>query len=120
MLKTPTKDSKTVEGLEFDLFSGASCEESQDVVDLNTTETELELADAELEELRKLFVGDVDVTEGSCRYLSPFRRVSDNSIPLRPRAPSHRDQTSLRIVPYPIPRGKYTVKRITSLSDASL
>jgi len=66
-LKTPTKDAKTVEKLEFILR-----EESADA-----TEDEADPEEAELGELRKQFVGDVDITEGSCRYLSPLRRASD-------------------------------------------
>ena len=66
-MKTPTKDAKAVEKLEFILR-----EESMDAA-----EDEADPEEAELGELRKLFVGDVDITEGSCRCLSPLRRASD-------------------------------------------
>ncbi|KAF9646767.1 beta subunit of ribonucleotide reductase [Thelephora ganbajun] len=56
-LKTPTKDAK-VEKLEFSLFDDAPREESPDMV-----ETEVDPEDAELEDLRKQFVGDAHITE---------------------------------------------------------
>ena len=71
-MKTPTKDAKAVEKLEFILR-----EESPDTVDSDANEDELSPEEAELEELRKQFVGDVNITEGSCLRLSPLRRASD-------------------------------------------
>lgn len=65
-LKTPTKDVKKAERLEFDLFDDAPCEDSPD-----TVESEVDPEVTELEELRKLFVGDVDITEGLCSILPP-------------------------------------------------
>ena len=59
-LKTPTKDVKK---LELTLIDDAPCEESPNTVD-SETEAEADPEDAELEGLRKLFVGDVGVTEG--------------------------------------------------------
>jgi len=101
VLKTPTKDAK-VEKLEFDIFDDAPRDESPDTVDCDATEAEVDFGDAELEELRKQFVGDVDITEGLCHRSSPLGRVSDDA-PLRPGAPSHRDEASLRVVPYSVP-----------------
>jgi len=71
-LKTPTKDAKVVAKLEFILR-----EESPDTVDSDANESELSPEEAELEELRKQFVGDVDITEGSRLRLSTLRRASD-------------------------------------------
>jgi ribonucleoside-diphosphate reductase subunit M2 len=70
-LKTPTKNAKKVEKLEFDIFDDAPREESPDTIDSCVAETEVDPEVAELEELRKQFVGDVDITEGSHRSLSP-------------------------------------------------
>ena len=75
-MKTPTKGAKKVEKLEFDIFDDAPREESPDTVDscfVETTEAEVDPEVAELEELRKQFVGDLDITEGSHRSLSPPR-----------------------------------------------
>ena len=69
-LKTPTKGAKKVEKLEFDIFDDAPREESPDTVD-SCSEAEVDPEVAELEMLRKQFVGDVDITEGSHRSLSP-------------------------------------------------
>ena len=71
-MKTPTKDAKSVEKLEFILR-----EESPATADSDATEDKVDPEEAELEELRKQFVGDVDITEGSCQCLSPLRRASD-------------------------------------------
>lgn len=71
-MKTPTKDAKMVEKLEFILR-----EESPDTLDSDANEDELSPEEAELEELRKQFVGDVDITEGSRLRLSTLRRASD-------------------------------------------
>jgi hypothetical protein len=71
-LKTPIKNAKAVEKLEFILR-----EESPGTPDFDVTEDALDPEQAELEELRKQFVGDVDITEGSCRSSSPLRRASD-------------------------------------------
>lgn len=76
-LKTPSKDAKKLEKLEFNLLDDSSFEESPDAVD-SSAETETDSEDPELDELRKLFVGEVDVTEGSRRHLSS-RRVSDRT-----------------------------------------
>lgn len=65
-LKTPTKDAK-VDKWEFTLFDDAPREESPDTIYssvVETAEAELDPEDVELEELRKQFVGDVDITEG--------------------------------------------------------
>ena len=69
-LKTPTKDAKTVEKLEFNLLEDAPLEESSDTVDSASSDLTLVSAASDLDELRKLFVGDVDITEGSCRCFS--------------------------------------------------
>jgi len=61
-LKTPTKDAKKFEKLEFNLLDDAP-RESPDTVD-TVPETEAYPEDPELEELRKQFVGDVHITEG--------------------------------------------------------
>jgi len=58
-LKTPSKDAKK---FEFALVDDAPRDESPDTVD--TPEATAYPEDAELEELRKQFVGDVDLTEG--------------------------------------------------------
>jgi len=63
-LKTPTKDAKKIEKLEFALLDDAPRDESPDTVD-SVPEASAYPEDAELEELRKQFVGDVDITEGS-------------------------------------------------------
>lgn len=97
-LRTPTKDAKKIEKLEFNLVETAPLEELPIPVD-SATGAEV---DVELEELRKQFVGDVDVTEGPHYCLSSSRRASDDT-PLRSRAPAHGDQASFCIVPYPIP-----------------
>ena len=68
-LKTPTKDTKTVEKLEFNLLEDAPLE-SLDTVDSASSDLTLVSAASDLDELRKLFVGDVDITEGSCRCFS--------------------------------------------------
>jgi hypothetical protein len=68
-LKTPTKDVKKIEKLEFELFDDAPREDSPDTVDsfhIDTVESEVNPELTELEELRKQFVGDVDITEGLC------------------------------------------------------
>jgi hypothetical protein len=67
VLKTPTKDAKMIEKREFDLFDDAPREESPDTVDSSTFETvevEVDPQQTELEELRTLYVGDVNITEG--------------------------------------------------------
>ena len=70
-LKTPTKDAQKVEKIEkreLDLFDDAPREESPDTVDsfvIEPVEAVLDPQVAELEELRKLYVGDLDITEGS-------------------------------------------------------
>jgi len=76
-LKTPTKGVKTVEKLGLDIFDDARREEFPDTVDSSTTESEVDPKEAELEVLRRQFVGDVDITEGSCQCLSLSRRVSN-------------------------------------------
>jgi len=76
-LKSPTKGVKKAEKLELNIFDDAPREESPDTVGSTATDIEVDPKEAELEELRKQFVGDVDITEGSGRYLSPFRRVPD-------------------------------------------
>lgn len=63
-LTTPTKDAKKVEKLEFVLFDDAPYEESLVTVDSSTV-VETDPEDAELEDLRKQFVGDIHITEGS-------------------------------------------------------
>jgi len=62
-LKTPVKDARKIEKLEFALLDDARRDESPDTVDSNPEATAYP-EDAELEELRKHFVGDVDITEG--------------------------------------------------------
>lgn len=69
-LKTPTKDAKKVEKLDLILFDDAPHEECLDADD-SATEVEASPEDAELDDLRKQFVGDVHITEGSCHSLSP-------------------------------------------------
>ena len=76
-MKTPTKGVKTVEKLGLDIFDDAPREGFPDTVDSSAIQSEVDLKEAELKELRKQFVGDVDITEGSCRCLSPLRRVSN-------------------------------------------
>ena len=76
-MKTPTKDTKTAERLEFNVLEDASPEESLDTIGSYITETKFNPEEDDLEELRKLWVGEVDITEGSCRFLSALRRVSD-------------------------------------------
>ena len=79
-LNTPTKNVEKVGRFEFNLFDDAPREESPDTVDscvIKTAEAEVDFGDAELEELRKQFVGDLDITEGSYHNLSPTRRVFD-------------------------------------------
>lgn len=76
-MKTPTKDTKTVEKLEFNVLEVSSPEESLDTIGSNIIKAKFISEEDDLEELRKLWVGDVDITEGSCRCLSSLRRVSD-------------------------------------------
>ena len=75
-LKTPTKDAKAIEKLEFSLLEDAPLEESSDTVDSAPLELTSVTVASDLDELRKLFVGDVDVTEGSRRYFPSLQRVS--------------------------------------------
>lgn len=66
-LNTPTKGAKKIEKLEFDIFDDTLHEESPDTVDsfaVEIAEAGLDPEEVELEELRKQFVGDVDITEG--------------------------------------------------------
>lgn len=77
VLKTPTKN---FERLEFNIFDDAPREESLDTLGsciIETVGAEVDLEEAELFELRKQFVGDVDLTEGSCHSLLPSRRGSN-------------------------------------------
>lgn len=67
-MKTPTKDAKAVEKFQLKLPDNTPCEEALDTID--STEAEVDPEEAELEELRMQFVGDVGVTEGSCRCFS--------------------------------------------------
>ena len=62
-LKTPTKDAKKIERLEFALLDGAPRDESLATVD-SVPEATAYPEDAELAVLRKQFVGDVHITEG--------------------------------------------------------
>ena len=62
-LKTPTKDAKKIEKLEF-VLDDAPRDDSLTTVD-SILETKAYPEDPELEELRKQFVGDVHLTEGA-------------------------------------------------------
>lgn len=77
-LKTPAKDAKKIEKLEFNIFDDTPREESPDTVDssaVETIEVEVDPEEAELEELRKQFVGDVDITEGLLRLVTFVKRL---------------------------------------------
>jgi hypothetical protein len=74
-LKTPTKNAKKVEKLEFDIFDDGPREESLDSCIVETTEAEVDPELVELLELRKQFAGEVDITEGLRRGSSPLRRA---------------------------------------------
>lgn len=78
-MKTPTKDAK-IEKREFNLFDDAPREESPDTIDSSTHVAEAEV-DVELQELRKQFVGDVDITEG-CAGLLHSRSISNTVLSL--------------------------------------
>jgi len=96
-LKTPTKDAKAAGKLEFTLR-----EESPDTADSGANEDEPSPEGAELEELRKQFVGDAGTTK--VRVYTRYRCDTPlTDVLLRQRAPSGWDQASLRTVPYPVP-----------------
>ena len=69
-LKTPTKDAKRSEKTvkaEINIFDDAPREESPDTVDscsVESVEAEVDPEETELEALRKLYVGDVNITQG--------------------------------------------------------
>jgi len=75
-LKTLLRTRKRLRGRSSICSTTFPCEESQDTVDSNTAETEFDPQEVELEELRKQFVGDADITEGSRRR----RHYSDVSL----------------------------------------
>ena len=73
-LKTPTKDAKKIERLEFALSDDAPRDESLATVD-SVSEASAYPEDAELEVLRKQFVGDVHITEGWLLLLTIATRL---------------------------------------------